>query len=385
MKILALIPDYLEKPSGGMGEQFKNLYSCLYNKIDYYICGYPEKNKIPNYKSIIAPIPNFQHVSLTTIYGQSIYFQKALEFKINFDIIHAFDWSTFYAGILCSWHFKKPLISTMQLSIQELNNNNIFNCHEINSLDGWHINNLQLNFEYMGLFYANKIIYVSEFYNEKFPDFKNKSIVIPNGLDLDKWKQNKKINLPGKNKLKFCYIGRAAAMKGLETILNCRIPEDIDFYFVISDKNAEEPIFSNIKNKCNNKNIFHIPGLYDEDKINFLFEMDAIVMPSIHEPFGIVALEALASECMFISTGNGGIQEAIGDVPFFKISNTQDLELTFDKIKILSPEERNKIIKKGLQHIQNYDWKEQSEKVYKVYSEVINQKYNPNITDSYNL
>jgi glycosyltransferase involved in cell wall biosynthesis len=379
MKVLALIPDYLEKPSGGMGEQFKNLHSCLKNKVDYYICGYPEKNNIKNYKSAIAPIPNFPHISLTTIYGQSIYFLEALEFKQNFDIIHAFDYSTFYAGILCSWYFKKPLICTMQLSIQELNNNNIFNCHEINRIDGWHINNLQLNFEYMGLFYANKIIYVSQFYKEKFPDFEDKSIVILNGINLKEWKQNKKIELPGKNKLKFCYIGRASIMKGLNIILNSNIPEDIDFYFIVSEKNAEELIFANIKNKCNNKNIFHIPGLYGEDKINFLFEMDGVVMPSIHEPFGIVALEALASKCLFVSTGNGGIQEAIGDVPFFKISNTQDLESTFDKIKKLEAEEKNKIIAKGLKHVENYDWNIQSEKLYKIYLEVVNQKYNPNI------
>ena len=129
MKVLALIPDFLEKPSGGLGEQMQNIIRELKGKVDYYICGYPEKNSIDNYKSVIAPI-NFEHVSLTTIYGQSMYFWEALEFKQDFDIIHACDWSTFYAGVLSSWHFKKPLICTVNLSLQQLNSSNIFYCRK---------------------------------------------------------------------------------------------------------------------------------------------------------------------------------------------------------------------------------------------------------------
>ena len=47
MKVLALIPDFLEKPSGGLGEQMQNIVRELKDKVDYYICGYPEKNNIP--------------------------------------------------------------------------------------------------------------------------------------------------------------------------------------------------------------------------------------------------------------------------------------------------------------------------------------------------
>jgi hypothetical protein len=112
---------------------------------------------------------------------------------------------------------------------------------------------------------------VSEYYSDLYPDYKNKSVTIHNGLDLEKWtKQNNSNFINGKNKTKFCYIGRASGMKGLDTILNSDIPEDVDFYFIVSDRSAEEPIFTNIKNKCNNKNIFHIQGLYGQDKIDFL-------------------------------------------------------------------------------------------------------------------
>ena len=376
MKVLALIPDYLEKPSGGLGEQMQNIIRELKDKVEYYICGYPEKNNIPNYRSAIAPIPNFPHVSLTTIYGQSIYFFEALQFKQDFDIIHACDWSTFYAGVLCSWHFKKPLVVTMNLSLQQLNNNGIYYCGDPNTTDGEHINGLQIMFEQMGLFHANKIIHVSKYYADLYPKFSEKSSIIHNGINLEKWKkQNKSSFIKGKNKIKFCYIGRASHMKGLDIILNSEIPDNIDFYFVVSDKNAEEPIFTNIKNKCNNKNIFHINGLYDQEKIDFLFEMDAIVMPSMHEPFGIVALEALASECLLITTASGGIKEIVEDLKYFHIENTDDLNNMYNTIINLPQEEKYTIIQNGKNRILNFDWKIQSNKIFNIYREIINMEY----------
>jgi len=380
MNVLALIPDFLEKPSGGLGEQMRNIIRELENKVNYFICAYPEKNNYKNYRSVVAPIQNFQHAALTTIYGQSMYFSEALKFKTDFDIIHACDWSTFYAGILASWHFKKPLVCTMNLSLKELNKNNIFYCHDANSIDGMHINKLQIFFEQMGMFYANKIVHVSETYAKSYGEHLDKTTVIHNGINLEKWvRKNKSKYIKNQNKPKFCYIGRASIMKGIETILNSNIPDDVDFYFVVSEKNAEEPFFSNIKKICNNKNIFHIPGLYGQDKIDFLFEMDAVVMPSKHEPFGIVALEALASESILITTASGGIKEIVQDIDYFHINNSNDLSKTFIQIKNLSEEDRNKITKKGKKRSMNFDWKIQSDKLYQLYKETINMEYNKNV------
>jgi len=380
MKVLALIPDFLEKPSGGLGEQMQNIVRELSNKVEYFICGYPEINNIKNYRSVFAPISGFEHAALTTIYGQSIYFLEGLEFKQDFDIIHACDWSTFYAGVLASWHFKKPLICTVNLSLQQLNKSGIFYCGDPSTVDGHYINKLQVLFEHMGLHYANKIIHVSEYYASLYPTYLSKSKIIHNGLNLKIWnKTNSSAFLRGKNKTKFCYIGRASHMKGVDKILNSNIPDDIDFYFVVSEKNAEEPIFSNIKNKCNNKNIFHIQGLYGQDKIDFLHEMDAVVMPSIHEPFGIVALEALASECILITTAVGGIQEIVKDIDYIHINDVDDLNNSYNKIKLLTEKDRQEIKQKGKNHVSKFDWEIQSNKLYEVYKEVINMKYNENM------
>lgn len=366
MKVLALVPDFVEKPSGGLGEQFRNLMDKLYGRVEFYTVGYPEDNNIENYKSAIAPIP-FGHAALTTIYGQSIYFLKALEFKCDFDIVHAFDWSTFYAGYLCKAHFKKPLVCTVNLSLQQLNNSGIYYCHDPKTIDGIHINQLQIYFEELGLTHADRIIQVSKYYNDLYKNYAAKTSIVTNGINLDIWTKKREPKLPGKNKLKFCYIGRASPMKGLDIILNCNIPDDIDFYFIVSPKNAEEPIFGNIKNKCNGKNIFHIPGLYGQDKIDFMFSMDGVVMPSKHEPFGIVALEALASNNLFISTGSGGIKEIVEGLKYFKIDSHTDLEEAFNDIKSLNLEEKNNILAKGRERAAEYSWDKSADKLFNLY------------------
>lgn len=385
LKVLALVPDFVEKPSGGLGEQYRNVLDYLKDRIEFYTVGYPEKNSIPNYKSAYNPIPVFNHKSLTTIFGQSIYFLKALEFNQEFDIIHAFDWSTFYAGYLCSQHFKKPLICTIQLSLKQLNENNIYYCHDPNSVDGIYINGLQNYFEELGLMHSNKIIQVSEYYNSKYEEYADKSIVITNGLNLGEWVKKRTPKLPGKNKLKFCYIGRASAMKGLDTIIKCDIPDDIDFYFVVSDKNAEEPIYTNLKKKCNGKNIFHIQGLYGQDKIDFLYSMDGVVMPSTHEPFGIVALEALISENLFITTASGGIKEIVEGIEYFNIQDSQSLYNTFRLIQNLPEDYKEKIIQKGKQRAMQFSWDNLTNKLYSVYQEVKSQDYIRSLTEPENL
>jgi len=371
MKVLALIPDYIERPSGGLGEQFRNMYKCLNSKVDYYITSYPEENSIKNFKSVVSPFP-FPHSALTTIFGQAVYFLKGLEFREDFDIIHTFDWSTFYAGYLAKLYYNKPLVATLNLSLTQLNKEGIFYCMDPQSIDGIHINQVLVNYERLGLSHADRIIQVSKYYADLYPDYANKTIVIPNGLDIDKWVKTRTPNLPGKNKLKFCYIGRASPMKGLDIILGCSIPDNVDFYFVVSPKNAEEPYFSNIINKCNNKNIFHIPGLYGQDKIDFLFSMDGIVMPSRHEPFGIVALEALISENILITTASGGIKEIVDGIDYFKIKSSHDLERVFTEIKNMSDTEKAIIINKGKQRALQYSWSKFADQLYGVYKELTN-------------
>lgn len=378
MKVLALIPDFIDKPGGGLGEQYRNLYKALDGKVDFYTIAHPEKNKtIKHFKYAVNPVPLCGHPCLSTAYGQSEYLLKALEFGVDYDIIHSFDWSTAYAGCLCSWHFKKPLISSINLSPRLLNQANIPLCLDINTKDGRAINDLMCYFEELGLIHSNKIITVSEYYAEVFKPFGDKIHVIKNGLKIEEWKETRKPKLPGKNKTKVCYIGRATGMKGIDTIVNCNVPDDIDLYFVVSIKSAEKEHWEKVKKKHNGKNIFHIPGLYGQDKIDFLFAMDAVIMPSIHEPFGIVALEALISNNVFITTNSGGIKEITEGVDVLQIETSNDLEQALNTLKNMPEDVRSRYHQQGVNRAKMFNWNTIAEQYYNLYKETLSESYIP--------
>jgi len=346
----------------------------LDDRVEYFITGYPEENSIKNFKSAGAAFP-FQHSALTTIYGQSIYFLKSLEFKENFDIIHAFDWTSYFAGYLCKQYFKKPLVCTMNLSLKQLNKQGIFQCHDPKTIDGIHINQILINFEKLGLMNADRVIQVSNYYYSLYPEYMSKSVLIPNGIDIDRWVKKRNPNLPGKNKLKVCYIGRASIMKGLDIILECDIPDDIDFYFVVSPKNAEEPYFSQISEKCNNKNIFHIPGLYGQDKIDFLFAMDAVIMPSKHEPFGIVALEALASKNILLASRVDGLGDFLTNNNSIDCGHTaESITTALNYFTQLTDSQKQTLINNGLKVCEQYTWDLAAEQYYDIYKSMLEVK-----------
>ena len=258
----------------------------------------------------------------------------------------------------------------MNLSLKQLNKQGIFQCHDPKTIDGIHINQILINFEKLGLMNADRVIQVSNYYYSLYPEYMSKSVLIPNGIDIDRWVKKRNPNLPGKNKLKVCYIGRASIMKGLDIILECDIPDDIDFYFVVSPKNAEEPYFSQISEKCNNKNIFHIPGLYGQDKIDFLFAIDAVVMPSRHEPAGIVAMEALISKNVFITTATGGIAETVEGIDYFECHTSEELQKCLEQLTTLSEKDLNAFKNSGYKKMLERDWSKSADKLYNLYQEV---------------
>lgn len=377
MKVLALLPDFLDKPMGGLGIQFMNMYAHLKDRVDYYICGYPEKPAVKHFKPVVNPFPEFSHPTLSCVYGQLIYYYKALEYGVDFDIIHAYDWSTYYAGVYLSWHFKKPLICSMNLSSKQLNSVDTFFCANVKTIDGFFLNGLMLNVEDLGLRYANKIIHVSDYYANLYPQYKDKSVIVRNGLNISEWKSKRTPNFPGKNKIKVCYIGRACDMKGIDMIIDCNIPENIDFYFIVSHKGAEAKIWKQIVSKVNNKNIFHIKGLYDQDKVDFLNAIDAVVMPSKHEPAGIVAMEALISKNILITTASGGIAETVEGVDFLKCDSSKELEKCLELLTSLKDDALEKYKISGYEKMLKCDWSIYSDQLFNVYKEVIGTSYNP--------
>ncbi len=372
MRIQILIPDELSKPMGGMGEQARQILKSFSEGYFFDVIGsanggeYSTENvqfhsvrEINNYNGNPDPLAS-------TFLNQSLFIEKSTELKKP-DIIHAFDWSTFYAGRILAKRYGIPLVVTIQLSIDK----SISTTHLTQA--GNH--QMAVSMEVSGMLDASVIIQVSHNYAKLFnPIFNSKTVVIPNGINLDEWIQTEQIKLPGSRKKKVIYIGRFAEMKNVLSILKAKIPDNVDVIFIGTNKGGSSEIQDAVIDACKKKEQFHYVGAkYGQEKINWLMSADGMIVPSVHEPFGIVALEALASNNILLSSFVGGMQDFLTEDVAINCGITpESISNALLKFSKMSQKEEGYRISKGLQICRSYSWDKQANKLKQVYDAVLN-------------
>jgi glycosyltransferase involved in cell wall biosynthesis len=224
----------------------------------------------------------------------------------DFDVIHAHDWMSFPAGQQLKKQTGKPLVTQIhstEFDRSGLNNGN----HYISSI------------EYNGMKQADQVIAVSYYTKQllvqKYGIDPNKIIVVHNGIsDLNHPAD------PGKhhfapNRPVIVFMGRLTIQKGANYFIELaravlqRIPEalfvvagDGDMYHELLFKTAHEGLSASV--------VFS-GFVRDAQKRKLLNRADVFVMPSVSEPFGLVALEAAQRHTPVIVSKNAGVSEVM--------------------------------------------------------------------------
>lgn len=375
MNVQILIPDCLENPMGGMGEQARNLlnaYKEIYSDTHFIVIGSNSQNKTKHDNISFFPVDELTtyhgnpDTFSTTFLNQSLYVKESLLLDKP-DIIHAFDWSTFFASRLLAKFYNIPLIVTIQLSIANMIKQPHFTQISQHSLAS--------SIELSGLIEANRIIQVSESYAKSFPSFfSDKTFIIHNGINLKEWSPKNKIELPGTAKIKLIYIGRFAEMKNIETLLSCNIPKEIDLIFIGSSRGGNPSLFQLMQDEVIKRDNLHFVGAkYGQDKIDYLCSADAVIVPSNHEPFGIVALESLASNSILLSSFVNGMGDFLNEQSAINCGTSKEsIENSFTKLLSMSVKEKETMKANGKVICKNHDWKLQAQKLANVYNAVLN-------------
>lgn len=286
MRVLLLSPDYnFDCPMGGMGELTRHLSKVV------DICRYPIHH---------SPIGNLDTLNYT-IYSQTSIISYALMNHSKPDVVHSFDWSTCLAGIELSRAWNIPLVYSIQLSYPYM----------LRDMGLENDCKLQEEVEAMALMHATKVVQVSHdyaMYHNKF--FLNKTTVIHNPVEITT--PTKFSPHVSREKRTLLYIGRAAEMKGIKLITKCTIPENVEILFAAGQLGTDSGCYGAISQYCQDNERAHFLGhMLGQEKINLLHSVDGVLMPSLHEPFGIVAAEAMAAKKPLITTGANGIKEFV--------------------------------------------------------------------------
>ena len=144
-----------------------------------------------------------------------------------------------------------------------------------------------------------------------YPQYASKIRVVHNGISYDgipKLNKNHK-----KSRKKFGYIGRTDYRKGiLETI---KAIKDMDAELHIAcpknDSAYLEKILLYIEAANMQDRVKFYGWCVGERKKHFFDSLDALIIPSLYEPFGYVALEGMCHGLPIISSNNGGLDEIL--------------------------------------------------------------------------
>jgi glycogen synthase len=111
-------------------------------------------------------------------------------------------------------------------------------------------------------------------------------------------------------------------------------------------------------------------GWIGDDVLRSLYRIaDLCVVPSIYEPFGLVALEAMASGCPCIVADTGGLREVVPneDVGLrFRSRDPRSLALMMEWV-LANPALRFRLVTEASAHVARFDWSDVAQRTEEVY------------------
>mgnify|MGYP002397985052 CR=1 FL=1 len=386
-KIKILILSHELKEGGGVAKVVDNLVSTL-NK----------RGKVHVDVLVHKPIKNFNK-SEPYIFCFKGDLNNNLKFKtlsellyflssINYDIIHVHSLS--YASL-----FKGGL---KQIKNMNKDAKIIYTCHSIVKYERlvqdknrpWGRVDIIAQEELMN--FADKIIHLtnfgsfiahgtekelSNFLNYRlqgfYPNFRSKSCVIPNAIDIDfdffnfkKRNLQKKIN--ENEEIILGYVGRLAEEKGVLNLAKI-FPEIIKKYSNLKLKIiGDEFSGAGIKRQMElylsqSKNNVEFTGYLEKDDLNNeLDKLDILIIPSFNESFSLASLEAFAKRIPVIISDVDGPKEIFINTNFaVKIENPKDPKSIFDSINFCfeNPSKLSIMVNNARKEIKKkYNWNE---------------------------
>ncbi len=202
---------------------------------------------------------------------------------------------------------------------------------------------------------------------------KNKITIIPNGVDLSKFKLKKKKR---KEKEVF-YVGRLIYYKGIDVLIKAMkkvIHEIPDAHLSIGGSGElRKELEDLVKKEGLERSISFLGRISNEEMEKRFNESTVFVLPSVHrsEAFGIVILEAMAAGCPVITTDISGTVYAAGNAGIV-VKNKSVEELADAIVKVLKNKKlQEEMSRKGLQHVKKFQWKNIAEMTEKIYKKVL--------------
>lgn len=225
------------------------------------------------------------------------------------DVVHAHDWLVAQSAITLAEASGAPLVSTIHATEagrhqgwlpQPLN-------RAIHSVERWLVHrsaavitcSRTMQAEVAGLFEVDPADVA----------------VVPNGIDTARWRTDRAAATPGRDAPLLVFAGRLVHEKGVQILLSALRPLRERYPGLRLAVAGTGPYEASLQARARRLRLLRavdwLGFVADGELAALLGRADAVVVPSLYEPFGIVALEAAAARAPVVVAETGGLVDLV--------------------------------------------------------------------------
>src|ERR671916_576299 len=233
--------------------------------------------------------------------------------------------------------------------------------------------------------HANRLITCSSYMREHVADIygleESRVQVIPNGIDPSELVpvddlDTLRARFAAPDEKLVLLVGRLVYEKGFQLALEA-LPGLIErvgnVRFLVAGSGTAEQELREQATRLGLDDHGTFLGWIGDDVLHSLYRIaDLTVVPSIYEPFGLVALEAMASGCPCLVADTGGLREVVPneDVGLrFRSRDPASLAVMAERI-LTDPELRDRLVAEASEHVLGFDWSDVARQIAGLYAEV---------------
>jgi glycogen(starch) synthase len=301
---------------------------------------------------------------------------EALAQENSYDLVHGHDWLVAHASAALADRLGVPYVTTIHATEHGRHQGWVEDPPQshIHSVERWMANR------------ADAVIVCSYYMRGHVADIfdieERRIAVIPNGVDPNDLRPSGDLQAlrrefaTPREKL-VLLVGRLVYEKGFQLALDA-LPGVIEqvgnVRFLVAGSGTHEGELRSQAERLGLSSHGTFLGWIGDDVLHSLYRIaDLCVVPSIYEPFGLVALEAMASGCPCIVADTGGLREVVpvGERVGLRFNggDAEHLGVMIERL-LVDDQLRDRLVTEASEHVLRFDWDDIAERTKGIYDEL---------------
>jgi glycogen(starch) synthase len=301
---------------------------------------------------------------------------EALAHEHTYDLVHGHDWLVASASAALADRLDVPYVTTIHAT-------------EHGRHQGWVDKPPQSHIHAVECWMARRadaVIVCSHYMRGHVADIfdidERRAVVIPNGVDPSELQPSGDLaalreRFAAPHEKLVLLVGRLVYEKGFQLALDA-LPGVIatvgNVRFLVAGSGTHEAELRAQAQRLGLSEDGTFLGWIGDDVLHSLYRIaDLCVVPSIYEPFGLVALEAMASGCPCIVADTGGLREVVpvGERVGLRFNggDAEHLGVMIERL-LVDEQLRDRLVAEASEHVLRFDWDDIAHRTRGIYDEL---------------